>query len=123
MSEITSRPATPQYYEGWERAFGEDVEYATGAEKARVSASASIFPPRSNSASASAATAESPESPVKVDGSGPTLFPIQVKCPACNAAPYEDCCLISADASAVASIYVSYIHDARRKVASEARAD
>ncbi len=123
MSEIVTRPATHQYREGWERAFGKGVAYANSAEKDR--AESQVLPPRSTSESASLAK-HSPESPTPatVDGSGlPALFPIQVKCPACHAQPYEDCFLISAEPCAVPSLHVSYIHDARRKVASEARAN
>lgn len=124
MSESITRPATQQYHEGWERAFGIEANYAPGAEQARAAATED-FPPRSNSESASPAK-HSPESPspAEVEGSGsilPALFPIQVKCPACGAAPYEDCFSISSPDRCV--IYVKYIHDARRKAAREERAN
>ena len=113
MSEITSSPATQLYREGWERAFGK-----AAPDDVLISHS-----PRSCSESAIPAK-QSPESPTPatVDGSGlPALFPIQVKCKACGAAPYEDCFLITDDPSE--KIYVNYIHDSRRKAAREERAN
>lgn len=71
-----------------------------------------LFPPCSDSVSANGA-----ESPSKVDGSAP-LFPIQIPCPACGAQADEDCVAIIAGAT----FYVSYIHDSRRRAASERRA-
>ena len=81
MEDIRTRPATNQYREGWDRTFGNEATRASGVDNGHALATHAQAPLQ--------AMRVQPGPPAK--GDGPALFPYDIQCPHCGAAPGEKC--------------------------------